>query len=83
MVTTIDRTVVGRQIESESAVDVAFLKLRERAKARWRSLTTGDTPWFRVGFGASGQAAGAQSVYDALSRFGQIDDGVAARHCYL
>ena len=75
MVTTIDRTVVGRQIESESAVDVAFLKLRERAKARWRSLTAGDTPWFRVGFGASGQAAGAQSVYDALSRFGQIGNG--------
>ena len=75
MVTTIDRSVVGQQVKSESEVDLAFVRVRNRANTRWRELTAGDTPWFKVGFGASGQAAGAQSVYDALVPFGQMGNG--------
>ena len=75
MVTTIDRSVEGRRIESESASDLAFRKIRDQANIRWRELTAGDNPWFRVGFGASGQAAGAQAIYDALMPFGQMGSG--------
>ena len=75
MVTIIDRSVEEEAKESETPVDVAFGRLTQRANARWRELTNGAVPWVRVGFGASGQAAGAQAVFDALEPFGQLGDG--------
>ena len=47
-----------------------YALLRERARQRWQGLVDGDKPWVRVGFGASGQAAGAQAVFDALKAYG-------------
>ena len=47
-----------------------YAMLRARARQRWERLTEGDKPWVRVGYGASGQAAGAQQVFDAFSQFG-------------
>ncbi len=47
-----------------------YALLRARARQRWDDLTDGDKPWVRVGFGASGQAAGAQAVFDALKLYG-------------
>lgn len=75
MVTTIDSSRDEEPVEAESPVDAAFAGLRERAHAHWRDLNSGDTPWVKVGFGASGQAAGAQAVYDALSQFGEDGSG--------
>lgn len=49
----------------------AYDRLLETAEERWRQLMDGDRPWFRVGFGASGQAAGAQAVYDSLTPYSQ------------
>ena len=75
MVSTIDRSASAQEIETESPVDIAFMDLRERADARWSELTEGNVPWFKVGFGASGQAAGAQDVYDALISSSQFAQG--------
>ncbi len=47
-----------------------YAMLRARARQRWNELTDGDKPWVRVGYGASGQAAGAQAVYEALKEYG-------------
>ena len=47
-----------------------YALLRAHALQRWDDLVAGDRPWVRVGFGASGQAAGAQAVFDALKPFG-------------
>ncbi len=48
-------------------MSVAFTELRQKADAEWQSLTTGDRPWIRVGLGTSGEAAGAEGAYDALT----------------
>jgi len=47
-------------------VSVAFEELREQAGARWTDLMNGRGPWVRVGYGTSGQAAGADAVLDAV-----------------
>ncbi len=47
-----------------------YALLRARARQRWQELVNGDKPWVRVGYGASGQAAGAEAVYEALKPFG-------------
>ena len=47
-----------------------YAKLRARARQRWSALTDGEKPWVRVGYGASGQAAGAQAVYEAFKEYG-------------
>ena len=47
-----------------------YAMLRARARQRWSQLTESDKPWFRVGLGASGQAAGAEAVFEALKPFG-------------
>ncbi len=47
-----------------------YALLRDRARRYWEDLVNGDKPWVRVGYGASGQAAGAESVYEALEPFG-------------
>jgi len=47
-------------------VSVAFEELRTQALARWAGLVDGSGPWVRVGYGTSGQAAGADAVYDAV-----------------
>ena len=47
-----------------------YAMLRARARQRWHRLAEGDKPWVRVGYGASGQAAGADAVYDALKSYG-------------
>ncbi len=55
--------------------ETVYSNLRAEAIRRWRKLVQGDVPWFRVGFGASGQAAGAQAVYDALKPHSQHGSG--------
>ena len=47
-----------------------YAMLRARARQHWDQLVAGDKPWVRVGYGASGQAAGAQAVFDALKPYG-------------
>ncbi len=47
-----------------------YAMLRARARQRWHRLAEGDKPWVRVGYGASGQAAGADAVYDAFKSYG-------------
>jgi len=47
-------------------MSIAFTELRQKADAEWQALTAGDKPWIRVGLGTSGEAAGAEAVYDAL-----------------
>ena len=47
-------------------MSVAFEELRTQALARWAGLVNGNGPWVRVGYGTSGQAAGADAVYDAV-----------------
>ncbi len=44
---------------------LTFDQLTEKSKARWQQLTAGTRPWIRVGYGISGQAAGADAVLDA------------------
>lgn len=75
MVSTIDISVEEQEIESESPIDATFREIRERANARWRELTQREVPWFKVGFGASGQAAGAQDLFDELASSPQYQDG--------
>ena len=47
-----------------------YAMLRVQARKRWDQLTTSNKPWVRVGFGASGQAAGGDAVFDAFKAFG-------------
>ena len=47
-----------------------YAMLRARARQLWGQLTEGDKPWVRVGLGASGQAAGAEEVFEALKPYG-------------
>ena len=47
-----------------------YAMLRARARQSWDRLVEGDKPWVRVGYGASGQAAGADAVYDSLKPYG-------------
>jgi len=47
-------------------VSVAFEELRAQAQARWAGMVNGRGPWVRVGYGTSGQAAGADAVFDAV-----------------
>ena len=47
-----------------------YAMLRARARQRWHRLAEGDKLWVRVGYGASGQAAGADAVYDAFKSYG-------------
>ena len=47
-----------------------YAMLRARARQLWERLTRGDKPWVRVGLGASGQAAGAEEVFEALKPYG-------------
>ena len=47
-----------------------YAMLRARARQSWDRLVEGDKPWVRVGYGASGQAAGADAVYDAFKSYG-------------
>jgi len=48
-------------------MSVAFSELRQKADAEWQALTAGDKPWIRVGLGTSGEAAGADEAYAALT----------------
>ena len=43
-----------------------FEELQARAAKRWDELTAGDSAWIRVGGGTSGQAVGAEEVFEAL-----------------
>jgi NADH-quinone oxidoreductase subunit F len=43
-----------------------FEELKVRASKRWNELTGGEKVWIRVGGGTSGQAAGADSVFDSF-----------------
>ena len=47
-----------------------YALLRARARQHWQRLVDGEKPWVRVGYGASGQAAGAEAVLDALKTYG-------------
>ncbi len=69
--------VTRTEIQGEEFVEreTVYSNLRAEAIRRWRNLVGGDVPWFRVGFGASGQAAGAQAVYDALKPYSQHGSG--------
>ncbi len=42
-----------------------FEQISQQAGARWQALTAGARPWIRVGYAISGQAAGADAVFDA------------------
>ncbi len=44
---------------------VTFEELTAKSQARWQRLTAGTQPWVRVGYGISGQAAGADAVFEA------------------
>ena len=44
---------------------VTFEELLAESKSRWQALTAGKRPWVRVGYAISGQAAGADAVFDA------------------
>jgi len=57
-------------------MSVIFSELRQKADAEWRSLTAGDKPWVRVGLGTSGEAAGAEEAYDALTELLGLDANV-------
>ncbi len=52
-----------------------YALLRARARRQWQELVDGQKPWIRVGYGASGQAAGADAVYSALKQFGPDGTG--------
>ncbi|MDP6666372.1 MAG: NADH-ubiquinone oxidoreductase-F iron-sulfur binding region domain-containing protein [Dehalococcoidia bacterium] len=43
-----------------------FEELQARAARRWEELTAGENAWIRVGGGTSGQAVGADAVFDAF-----------------
>ena len=43
-----------------------FEELKARASKRWNELTRGEKAWIRVGGGTSGQAAGADFVFDSF-----------------
>ena len=47
-------------------MSVAFAELRREAEAAWQQLTGGDRAWIRVGLGTSGEAAGAEEVFEAV-----------------
>ena len=44
-----------------------FEKILNDANLKWGELTSPENIWIRVSYGASGQAAGADYVYDKLS----------------
>ncbi|MDA1279239.1 MAG: SLBB domain-containing protein [Chloroflexi bacterium] len=44
-----------------------FEELQASASKRWTELTTGENAWIRVGGGTSGQAVGADRVFDAFT----------------
>lgn len=52
-----------------------YAMLRARARQSWERLVKGDKPWVRVGLGASGQAAGAEDVFEALKPYGSDGSG--------
>ena len=45
---------------------LSYQEIHAQASSRWRSLTSGDRPWVRVGTALCGEAAGCQEVLDAL-----------------
>ena len=47
-----------------------YALLRARARQIWDRLAEGQKTWVRVGYGASGQAVGADAVYEAFKPFG-------------
>ena len=57
------------EVEEDEPEEAQYAQLRNEALDRWNRLVSGRKPWVRVGFGASGQAAGAQAVYDACLPF--------------
>lgn len=76
---------VETPIEDLVPDDTAYARLRRSAIEHWEDLVKGDRAWFRVGFGASGQASGAQAVYDALKPYtlagsGQIYSSKVGAH---
>ena len=44
----------------------SFEELKARATKRWDEFTRGEKAWIRVGGGTSGQATGADSVFDSF-----------------
>ena len=52
-----------------------FEELKTRALKRWDEFTSGEKAWIRIGGGTSGQAAGADSVFDS---FKSTVEGVGA-----
>ena len=61
-----------------------FQELQQAAETRWHALNAGDRPWVRIGSAMCGQAAGADSVFDALSEALQennIDASVSRVGC--
>ncbi|SVB43381.1 uncharacterized protein METZ01_LOCUS196235, partial [marine metagenome] len=52
-----------------------FEELKTRALKHWDEFTSGEKAWIRIGGGTSGQAAGADSVFDS---FKSTVEGVGA-----
>ena len=43
-----------------------FEELKTRALKRWDAFTSGEKAWIRIGGGTSGQASGADLVFDSF-----------------
>ena len=53
-----------------------FSEIKNRAINEWGHLNSDHNIWIRVGYGASGQASGAQEIFDILSRLSQSMENV-------
>ena len=46
---------------------LSYQDICAQASSRWQSLTAGDVPWVRVGTALCGEAAGAETLLEALA----------------
>ena len=53
-----------------------FEKILNDANLKWDKLTSPENIWIRVSYGASGQAAGADYVYDKLNKLSKNNNNV-------
>ena len=53
-----------------------FEKILKDAKAKWDNLNSSNNIWIRISYGASGQAAGADKVFEKLSSLAHSKDNV-------
>jgi len=79
---------VDSMIAVGRALGDRYAELRAQARWRWSALTEGSKPWLRVGYGASGQAAGADAVFEALKEYGpegtaQLNHSLVGAHGLL